>query len=117
MIDLGMEIWRNKVSGKCFIYLGETGQDEGLFVTPLGEIKSLEKAFFEEVIDEDEAPITEAQKQRFQEYREKRRVYIASRIVDMIAEMEPYDLDEFVRRVKEKEDRQRRFDQEHDNAR
>jgi hypothetical protein len=115
MIDLSMDIWRNKVSGKYFIYLGDTGQDEGLFVTPVGEIKSLEKGLFEEDINEVEAKITEPQEQRFQEYSEKRRVYIASRIVDMIAEMEPYDLEEFVLRVKEKEDRRRRFDQEDDD--
>jgi hypothetical protein len=116
MIDLGKAIWRNKVSGKYFIFLGDTGQDEGLFVTPLGEIKSLEKSLFEEVVDEDEATITKPQEQRFHEYIEKRRVYIASRIVDMIAEMAPYDLDEFVRRVREKEDRRHKFDQEDDDA-
>jgi len=115
MLDLSMEIWRNKLSGKFFIYLGDTGQAEGLFVTPLGEIKSLEKGLFEEVIAEDEAEITGPQRQRFQEYSDKRRVYIASRIVDMIAEMEPYDLDEFILRVKEKEERRRRFDPEDDD--
>jgi hypothetical protein len=111
-MDLSMEIWRNSVSGKYFIYLGDTGQDEALFVTPVGAIKSLEKGLFEEMIVEDEAEITEPQKQRFQEYCEERRVYIASRIVDMIAEMEPYDLEEFILRVRKKEDRRRRFDQE-----
>jgi hypothetical protein len=115
-MDVSMEIWMNRASGKYFIYLGDTGQDEGLFVTPTGEIKSLEKGLFEEAIAEDDANITEPQKQRFQEYCDKRRVYIASRIVDMIAEMEPYDLEEFVRRVKEKEERRRRFDQEDDDT-
>jgi len=37
------------------------------------------------------------------------------RIVDMIAEMEPYDLEEFIVRVKGKENRRRRFDQEDDD--
>ena len=114
-MDLSMEIWRNKLSGKFFIYLGDTGHQEGLFVTPLGEIKSLEKDLFEEVIAEDEAAITEPQERRYQEYVDKRRVYIASRVVDMIAEMEPYDLDEFILRLKEKEDRRRRFEQEDDD--
>ncbi len=114
-MELSMKIWRNKLSGKFFIYLGDTGHGEGLFVTPRGEIKSLEKGLFEEVIDEDDAKITQSQEQRFQEYSDKRRVYIASRIVDMIAEMEPYDLEEFILRVKEKEDRRRRFNQEEDD--
>jgi hypothetical protein len=34
----------------------------------------------------------------------------------MIAEMEPYDLEEFILRVKEKEDRRRKFHQEDDDA-
>ena len=114
-MDLSMEIWRNKLSGKFFIYLGDTGHKEGLFVTPLGEIKSLEKGLFEEVIAEDEAAITETQERRYREYLDKRRVYVASRVVDMIAEMEPYDLEEFILRLKEKEDRRHRFDQEDDD--
>jgi hypothetical protein len=114
-MDVSKEIWRNRASGKHFIYLGDTGKDEGLFVTPMGEIKSLEKNLFEEAIAEDDAKITEPQEQRFQEYCDKRRVYIASRIVDMIAEMEPYDLEEFVRRVKEKEDRRHKFHREEDD--
>ncbi|MBW1743897.1 MAG: hypothetical protein JRJ47_10805, partial [Deltaproteobacteria bacterium] len=52
---------------------------------------------------------------RYQEYVDKRRVYIASRIVDMIAEMESYDIEEFIDRVKEKEERRRRFRQEGDD--
>ena len=111
-MKLTMEIWRNKVSGKFFIYLGDTGQQESLFVTPRGEIKSLEKNLFEEMTTEDQITITEPQKKRHREYIEKRKVYIASRIVDMIREMEPYDLGEFVRRVKKKEERRRKFDRE-----
>lgn len=115
MLDLSVEIWRNKLSGKFFIYLGDTGRDEGLFVTPRGEIKSLEKGLFEEVITEDEVTITEPQERRYHEYVDKRRVYIASRVVDMIGEMEPIDLDEFILRVKEKENRRLRFDQDDDD--
>jgi hypothetical protein len=114
-MDLSMEIWRNKLSGKFFIYLRDTGHKEGLFVTPLGGIKSLEKVLFEEVITENKAAFTEAQERRYQEYVDKRRVYVANRIVDMVAEMEPYDREEFVLRVKDKEERWRRFEQEDDD--
>jgi hypothetical protein len=107
-----MEIWRNKVSGKLFVFLEDTGQKEGLFVTPVGEIKSLEKSLFEEIITEEQTGITEPQEKRYKEYIEKRKVYIASRIVDMISEMEPYDLEEFIQRVKRKEERRRKFNQE-----
>jgi hypothetical protein len=110
-MKLNMEIWRNKVSGKFFIYLGDTGQKEGLFITPRGEIKSLEKNLFEEMTTEDQTSITEPQEKRYREYIEKRRVYIASRIVDMTREMDAYDLAEFIRRVKKKEERRRKFDQ------
>ena len=39
-----MEIWKNKKSGKGFIYIEDTGEDEALLVTPEGEIKGTEKA-------------------------------------------------------------------------
>jgi len=77
-MDLSMEIWRNKLSAKFFICLGDTGHCEDLFITPRGGIKSLEKGLFEEVITEDKAAFTEPQERRCQEYVDKRRVYIAT---------------------------------------
>lgn len=68
-----MEIWKNKKSGKGFIYIEDTVREEALFVTPEGEIKSLEKNLFEREVTEDEETITEQQKQKHQQYMADRR--------------------------------------------
>ncbi len=43
-----MEICKNISSGKYFIYIDEIGNNEALFVTPIGEIKALKIKFFSE---------------------------------------------------------------------
>jgi hypothetical protein len=42
-----MDIYKNKASGKFFIYLEPMGKGEALFITPLGEFKPLKLSFFE----------------------------------------------------------------------
>lgn len=67
-----MEIWNNKKTGKGFVYIEDTGFDEALFVTPLGEIKSLKKSLFEEELTEEKVVVTELQEKRYQEYKDRR---------------------------------------------
>lgn len=50
-----MHLCKNNASKKYFIYIDKIlNSDEGLFVTPLGEIKALELCFFDEPIEQEE---------------------------------------------------------------
>ena len=56
-----MIVYKNLTSGKNFIFLQETGNDEGLFITPPNEkgevaIKSLKFHLFVEELSEDDEP-------------------------------------------------------------
>ena len=71
-----MELLRNKNSGKHFIYIQSTGNNEALMVTPEAEIKSLNVDLFEELNEMEENDpllkdlISESQLKRFDEYME-----------------------------------------------
>jgi hypothetical protein len=79
-----MIVYKNLASGKSFIFLEKTGNEEGLFITPPNEknevaIKSLKFHLFTEefVEDEDEKllsskAITKEQFLRFQQYEKDR---------------------------------------------
>lgn len=74
-----MQLFRNKASGKYFIYIDPIGvTNMGLFVTPIGEIKPLEFHLFDEPVERDEYPIlsrglvTNLQVCRYQEYEQNR---------------------------------------------
>jgi hypothetical protein len=69
-----VDIWKNR-NGKCFIFLRYTGKEEGLFVTPIGEIKSLEMRLFEKATSKDEEEITELQANRYHEYMRQEKDY------------------------------------------
>ena len=50
-----MEIYKNKASGKYFIYVRDTSNDTALFVNLQGNIKSLDLCLFiEETIEHNE---------------------------------------------------------------
>jgi hypothetical protein len=42
-----MLIFRNKVSGKCFVYVEDNEDSKALFILPQGEAKSLKLDLFE----------------------------------------------------------------------
>ena len=69
-----MEICKNKTSGKYFIYIENTGNDEALLVTPEGKIKSVKLRLFDGTKEEDEdyllshGLINEAQIERHRQY-------------------------------------------------
>ena len=71
-----MEVCKHKQTGKYFIYLQETGDNEALLITPLAEIKSLNLNQFYEVEEEEDHWINNHlieinQIKRFQEYETK----------------------------------------------
>jgi hypothetical protein len=111
-----MEIWKNKRTGKGFIYIEDTGQDEALFVTPLGEIKSLQKSLFKELTTEDESTVSELQKQRCREYEKQRKENGKARFFRYLDTLTPYQVEELKKASaarRERRDRLRRkFDQE-----
>jgi hypothetical protein len=74
-----MDICKNKRTGKYFIYINETVNEEALFVTPNAEIKNLKlKIFTDEPEECSEAGlleknlITKEQLQMFHEYKKNR---------------------------------------------
>ena len=73
-----MDICKHKKTGKYFIYIHDSGNDEALLVTPLSEIKSLSVDQFDEIEDKDECYlisndlINSEQAKRFREYNKNR---------------------------------------------
>lgn len=73
-----MKIYKNKASGKYFIFINNSGQDEALFVTPSCEIKSINKGLLSERLREDESDfisknlISKEQVERYTQYEKDR---------------------------------------------
>ena len=88
-----MEVCKNKRSDRYFIYIKETGGAEALLITPESEVKSLKIDLFDEVEEQDETYLlqnkilTEAQVQRFHEYKKSR----SDEFVDVFEELSPYE--------------------------
>jgi Mg/Co/Ni transporter MgtE len=88
-----MEVCKNKISNRYFIFIEDTGNAETLLVTPEAQIKSLKGDLFEELEDQEENYllqhnlVTEAQVQRVHEYYKSR----SDEIIDNFEEMSHYD--------------------------
>jgi len=107
-----MEIWKNKASGKWFIYIMDTGSEEALFVTPPNEngevsIKSLQMNFFDENTKDDETEtlltkgmITEGQLKRFNLYRKDRVGEEVEKVVDVIKHWAPSEKEKLIQELK-----------------
>jgi hypothetical protein len=71
-----MNLFKNKASGKYFIHIEDVGNDEALFITPLGDLKFLELNLFssQESVDEDlylrRDIVTRLQVERYHKYME-----------------------------------------------
>ena len=71
-----MNLFKNKASGKYFIYIEDVGNEEALFITPLGDLKFLELNLFasQESVDEDlylrRDLVTRLQVERYHKYME-----------------------------------------------
>ncbi len=78
-IEMVIEIYKHKTTGKYFIYIQDTSADEALFINPEGRILPLPLSFFEDGPKEGEAddlfskyPITKEQLERFVKYTQNR---------------------------------------------
>ena len=91
-----MLVYKNRSSGKHFIYIQKTGNDEALLVTPQSEIKSLKLRLFEALEEKDEdyllsnGMITENQLERWTQYRKDRSEDIIESCVIQAEELLPY---------------------------
>jgi uncharacterized iron-regulated protein len=102
-----MEICKNKRSDQYFIYIEKTGGDEALLVTPEAQVKSLKLNLFNEVEEREEdyliqnEMLTEAQVQRFHEYRKNRSDEIVERFEYYIETLSTYEKEELLKKLQE----------------
>src|SRR4030042_6315329 len=105
-----MEICKNKNSNRYFIYSQDTGNAEMLLVTPEAQVKSLKFDLFEEVEEQEEdyllqnEIVTEAQVQRFHEYKKSRSDEFVEQFVEQFEEMPPYEQEIVLKKLQEKID-------------
>jgi hypothetical protein len=105
-----MEICKNKNSGKYFIYIADSGNNEAFFVTPLNQIKSLKISLFNELEGEEEdvdyllshALITEAQVERFREYEKDRSEEAKENVLDSFDDLNSYEQRKLFEEIKKK---------------
>jgi len=92
-----MQVCKNKNSGKYFIYIQDTGNEETLLVTPGAEIKSLSAALFGELEDKDEdnlianGIIADAQIQRFHQYEKDKSDNFVENFTYEFEQLTPYE--------------------------
>lgn len=103
-----MEIYKNKKSGKYFIYIADSGNNEALFVTPLNEIKSLKLSLFNEPEEDADcllshALIPEAQVERFREYEKDRSEEAVENFQDSFDQLSPYQQRRVFEAIKKRE--------------
>ncbi len=88
-----MDVCRNKISNRYFIFIEDTGNGEMLLITPEAQVKSLKRDLFEELEDQEQSYllqnklISEAQVQRLQEYQESR----SDEFIENFKELSSYD--------------------------
>lgn len=103
-----MEVCKNKSSGRYFICIYESGNNEALFVTPNAEIKSLKLDLFsnsEEHTEEwllSEILITPEQSRRFHEYEKNRSDEKVENLEYLFDQMSPFEKDIFIKKIQKK---------------
>jgi hypothetical protein len=103
-----MQVCKNKNSGKYFIYIQDTGNDEVLLVTPDADIKSLKANLFVDIEDKEEdsllssGHITEAQIQRFRVYEKDRSDDAVEDFEYHFDQLSPYDKKRLIEMLKKK---------------
>ena len=101
-----MKVCKNKSSGKYFIYIQKTGNDEALLVTPQSEIKSLKLHLFEapEEMDKDylisNGIITENQLERLKQYWKDRSEDEMESMEILFGEFLQYEQNMLIKRLK-----------------
>jgi hypothetical protein len=103
-----MYICKNKRTGKYFIYITDTVNEEALFVTPNAEIKNLKLGIFtDEPAEYTEASllesnlITKEQLKLFHEYKKNRSDEDFENIEDHFETLSPSGQDLFIKRLQE----------------
>lgn len=92
-----MKIYKNKTSGKYFIYIENTGNDEALLITSEGKIKSLKLRLFDEPQEEDEdyflsqGLIMEVQIKRYRQYMMDVRDDVLDEMLEFYKQLASYD--------------------------
>ncbi len=103
-----MQVCKNKNSGKYFIYIQDTGNDEVLLVTPDAYIKSLKANLFVDIEDKEadsllaSGQITEAQIQRFRVYEKDRSDDTVEEIEYLFDQVSPYEKKRLIEMLKKK---------------
>jgi hypothetical protein len=101
-----MDIYKNKSTGRYFIFINETGNEEALFVTPNAEIKSLKLEIFNDEQEEysevsllEKNLITKDQLQRFHEFKKNRSDEISENIDDYFETLTPFEKENFIKKL------------------
>lgn len=103
-----MDVCKNRASAQYFIYIGESGNEEALLVTPNAEIKSLRINLFnipEEIPEErllKEKLITAKQKQRFHEYNKNRSDDELENLEYRFDQLPSHEQDLFIKKLQER---------------
>ena len=104
-----MEIYKNKVSGKYFIYIQESGEEKALFITPKGKVKPLELKLFsyyqggrdeDELLNKDKELITKKQVERFEQYSKDRSVEKRRKIFEIYKQLSPLEKQKLLKDLK-----------------
>ena len=92
-----MQVCKNRISGKYFIYIQDTGNHEALLVTPGAEVKSLSADLFNDLEDKEEdylidnGLIVGAQIQRFRQYEKDNSENTFENILYQFEQLSPYE--------------------------
>ena len=103
-----MNICKNKRTGKYFIYINDTVNEEALFVTPNAEIKNLKLDIFTDEPEEyteasllENNLITKEQFQKFNEYKKNRSEDSDENFFDYFESLTPSGQELFIKRLQE----------------
>jgi len=103
-----MQVCKNKKSGKYFIYIQDTGNNEVLLITPEADIKSLDATLFEDSEDLEadfllaNNQLTEEQIQRLEMFEKERSDDAVEDIEYDFNQMSPSDQKRFIELIKKK---------------
>ena len=97
-----MEIYKNRVSGKYFICIQESGEEKALFITPKGKVKPLELklfSYYQGGRDENEL-ITKKQVERFEQYSKDRSEERRRKIFEIYKQLSPLEKQKLLKDLK-----------------
>ena len=107
-----MDVCQNKITGKYFIYIQQTGAGEALLVTPDAKVLNLKIELFKEPHDIDQADITpdelltRDQVQRLHDYNESRSDEVFELIQEHLEQLSPPKREAFLLQLQALADKQ-----------